>query len=185
MKVTGKRKKNSAGPLNATRIESKQNKKKNCLVKEARDSLADWRNAVYTPLHGDYPSQSERRMKHKAVTDAALRMHAAFKAGVKKTTPYLHVACKHTANYLKRDVTTRSAEGHEHGNKELKQEGENTSGHAITEPGTIATHPVPLTILRAVAAKKEAEAHVAMPLTDHARRLAEEGVKERMIEVDK
>ena len=84
MKVTGKRKTGSAGPLNATKIVSKQNKKKNDLVKEARDSLADWRNAVYTPLHGDYPSQSECRMKHKAVTDAALRMHAAVKAGVKK-----------------------------------------------------------------------------------------------------
>jgi hypothetical protein len=154
------------------RKENNQNKKQNEKVKKARDALVAWRNEVYDLVPDAYQDPNSNpnvlHEKEKRVSKLAGEMHAAFKNAVKKVTPYVH-HCQHTCNYRKRDVCKGSAEGHEHQNKSLKSDGELTTKHKIGMSDTRKS--VTKTILVANSARKEAATHVAVPLSQHERRL--------------
>ena len=87
---------------------------------------------------------------------------------MKKVTPYVR-HYQGMCNYEKRGACGGSAEGHEHQNNSLKSDGELTTKHkmGVSDTKKSATK----TTLVAHSARKEAATHVALPLSQHERRL--------------
>ena len=76
----------------------------------------------------------------------------------------------------------RAAEGHEHQNKSLKQDGIFTSGHTM---GVSATKKsVPKTVMTTVAARLKAEDVLGKPLSQHEKRIIKNNREMRTIVLD-